>query len=681
MWTFKSALFLSVMLFLTNATPAQDVEFFSESPSKLKVRVVRVVEAFDGIPSSIMTLEVSNSSKYWAEPLEFLVPAKKRKDIKAHRIPRVHAPFFSRAGRAVAPGKKLRYVLSLPDAPKQIGKSKVKVTQASFFVGDPILLEPLKIGKIDHKAGENDMLGNKTTFSRVHLKNITGFPIEVIVQADFTFPKKGKGLVWFQLSPHEERLFTIDGLRTSMTEFPLFRGSRVKSLKLMDWSGLRSGNDTLGRDLLRKAYDERAVWPSKNFTFEAEYALIIQQYDWSKKERVTVKEVGRCISKGRFPEFKAKGGKVFDKHMTGALTLGHANRHFIAPTFEDWLNGGEVKLHVKQGDKYIVGVLHERKKALQNLYYWIEKNQIVQQARSPFSGPSILFENIMDGGEAVVSQETEQQIGQGPSPYDNVYRYKIKRVDGFAIPVEIFHEKKVNPKEQNTVVELKLSKIKVTGGPKQEQTEAAPQGELADLVRAAWNRGYRYPNRPMDVRGGFRIINPGNDFIWRGHKEVKGEFFMKGMSGYSWKDVEVTLDGDYTDEDDLALQETVRDRFGMFMGRDLSGRPSFEKQFAGAEFEQKGDKILVRNCPINQVQIRDGKITSYWIQSQRKLTWKNVRGMELLVRAEHGRESISFDRKEVDGVWLPINIIMKEVFQDWGPEQVNLIDLRVEPSK
>jgi hypothetical protein len=666
------------ILLCASAAGGQQVEFHHQAASRLKVKVVKVVDAIDGFPSALMTVELSNPTDYWAEPLEFLVPSKKRKDLKAHIIPRVEAPYYGRAGRAIAPGEKLRYVLSLPDEPKRIGKSKVKVTQASFFSGDPVAEAPIEIGEIDSVTEGANLVGEKIRFSRVMLRNTSDFTIDATLQAKFSYPKSGTALVRFRLNPKEQRRFTIQGPQISFSEWSDLRGSDVKSLELIDWSALRSTGPDPGVEILRAAYQARAAWPEKDFAYEAQYKVEIEQYDWNTRKRVKIVETGRCSSKGRFAQFEPDQGVVLDTAGQGQILLGHANRNFAQPDFEAWLEGGTVQLHTRQGQSAVVAVTYGWENAIRNRYYWIEDNQIVRQARYPFAGTSLVFENERNGSDLVVAQETAQDIRLGPTPYDHEYQFRYQRVDGQLIPVEMHQENRFNPEENNLVVHLKLSKIKLLGEPTERVADTAPTGELADRVRAAWDRGYRYPATAIRVRGSFVMSNGGNDLIWRGHKEVRGTFDMQGLRGSDWERCDVVLQGEYSEATDLALQETVRDRFGMYMGRDLSSWPSYEKQFAGASFEKKGSKILVKGSLITQLEIRKGRLEAYWMGDKRKLTWKQSNGFELLVRAQHGAESIRYQRREINGVWLPVKILMEDVFADWGPEQVILDDVQIE---
>jgi hypothetical protein len=661
-----------------SAAGSQQIEFQNEAASRLKVKVIKVVDAIDGFASALMTVEISNPTDYWAEPVEFLVPTKKRKDLKAHVIPRVEAPYYGRAGRAIAPGGKLRYVLSLPDEPKRIGKSKVKVTQASFFSGDPVAEAPVEIGEIDSVTEAANFVGEEIRFSRIMLRNTSEFTIDATLRAKFSYPKSGTALVRFRLNPKEQRRFTVQGPQVSFTEMSDLRGSDIKSIELIDWSALRGKDPDPGIEILRAAFLARAAWPTKDFAYEAQYKLEIEQYDWNTRKRVKIVESGRCTSKGRFAHFEPNQGIELDTAGQGQILLSQANRNLSHPDFESWLEGGTVQLHRRQGMTAVVAVTYGWENAIRNRYYWIVENQIVRQARYPFAGPSLVFENEREGAELVVAKETAQDIRLGPSPYDHEHQFRYQRIDGYLIPIEMQKENKFNPEENNLLVHLKLSKIKLLGAPEKVATAAVPTGKLADLVRAAWDRGYRYPSTPLRVAGNFVMTNDGRDLIWLGQKEVRGTFDMQGFRGNAWDRCDIVLQGKYSEATDLALQETVKDRFGMYMSRDLSARPSFEKQFTGARFEKKGSKILVHNNSITQLEIRKGKLEAYWEGSQRKLSWKKSAGVECLARAEHGAESIRYQRREINGVWFPVKILMEDVFPDWGPEEVTLDNLQIE---
>lgn len=674
---------LPIALLAAVAAPAaaQQPVFTPGDAGHLKVKVSKVEDSIDGLASALVTVTVANPTDSWAEPTEFLFKVKGVKDVKVQRAPRVEAPFHGRAGRAIPPQGKLDYVLAVPLEPKQVNKNGAEVLQASFFDGGALEEPPVEVGDIDEAASEQDLQGTVIRFSRVELKNTSPHVVDVVLRADFKQPRDGEALVRFRLQPHEQRRCTVEGPMLRFNGYADLRGSDLKSVELVDWSALRAGDEDPGRELLRAAFDAQARWPRKQFRYEAEYEVLVETWDWNARERVKYREEGRCTSEDGFATFMTGEGEQTQTGILGSMVLQEANFHLRDPDFESFLDGGTPVLHAVEGEFTIVGVTYPAGRASLDRWYWIADGLIVAQAHYPFAGEQRIYEREMVGGASAVKSVLHRDIAYGPSDWDNTLEVVHREVDGVVLPVEVKRARRFNPEENNEYVTVKLKQLRVLGAPRDPGVKPVPEGALADEVRAAWERAYRYDKLPVDLHGKFRMTNGGNDLVWQGVEEVSGTFHIVGFTGLGITDAKITLDGDLREELAYQLADVARDRFGMYMGRDLCGRKSFDEQFAGARFEKQGARIVVHDNLISGLEIRNGRLAVVELMTDRRLTWKKVDGVDLLTRAEmNAKERIEYDRELVDGLWLPVEVRMYDVFEDWGPEMVFLSELRVAPN-
>lgn len=461
-------------LILTALAPlrAQEPVFHQGDVSKLKVKVKKTSDSLDGEPSTLLIIEVKNPTEYWVEPLSFEVAIRKKRDRKTVVIPRVHAPFYGRAGRAVPPGGKLRFHLNVPETAKYITKSKTKVVDASFFSGEPPEEPPILVGDLEDAITEIDEVGGRTKYSHIHLENTSDFLVDAIFEADFSAPNHGTTLVHIRLEPQERGRFRVEGPYLGISPYPARRGSDLKKVELVDWSMRPVQKPDPGEALLREAFEKRVAWPIKEFQFTASYQMDIEQYDPKERERVKIQDSGQCISEGQFPRFLSRQGVEERLSSMGSIALGFAHQNLATPTYEEWLDEGVVRLHTQDGDLSVIGVMHTGERKGLTKYYWVNKGEIVRMASFPFSGPSVVYEYERLGDGWVVTKRSSEYLKAGPSENDHFYLFIYELVDGFAIPTEVHHEKRFSTSEQNVVVHVQLSDVKVEPIPEGKPEEA-----------------------------------------------------------------------------------------------------------------------------------------------------------------------------------------------------------------
>lgn len=461
----------AVLLMALAPLRAQEPVFHEGDPSKLKVKVTKATDSLDGEPSALLIIEVKNPTEFWVEPLSFEIAIKRRSERRTVIAPRVHAPFYGRAGRAVPPGGKLRYHLNVPEAAKYITKSKTKVVAASFFSGDPPEDSPILVGDLEKAITEVDAVGGRTKYSHIQLENTTDYLVEAILEADFSAPNHGTTLVHILLEPQERGRFRVEGPYLGISPYPARQGSDLKKVKLVDWSIRSVPTPDPGEALLREAFEKRMAWPIEEFKFTASYQMEIEQYDPKERERVKVEDSGQCISEGQFPRFLTDQGVDEILSSMGSIALGFAHQNLATPTYEEWLDEGVVRLHTQDGDLSVIGVMHTGEKKGLTKYYWVNKGDIVRVASFPFSGSSVMYEYERLGDHFVVTKRTTEDLKAGPGKNDRFYLFFYELVDGFAIPTEVHHEKRFSTSEQNVVVHVQLTDVKVEPIPEEEEGE------------------------------------------------------------------------------------------------------------------------------------------------------------------------------------------------------------------
>lgn len=674
-----------------------DVHFVQEKPSRLKVRVVRVQAGLSGVAIALAKVEVSNPTDVWAEPLAFSFEVKGTA-AQGVAAPRVAPPFGNRAGRAIPPRSSLDYWVNVAAAPKTIAKSGARVTDASFFESDAPKGEaheshpPATVGKLEELEPEVDFGGNRLAFQQVRLSNTSDRRVDLIFRADFKQPQRGPNLVHCTLEPHQVRDWTIEGATMEVPGFAHFRGSNLSGLELIDWSVLVEQEQEPAKERLRAAYEARAAWPSAKFRYGGRYQVVIERFNWDKNARERVVEEGTFKSEGMFAHFvpgpakraegRAGAGDAPMAEADGWILLNRASSGLTRKSFDEWLGDARVVRHRDVNGLEVVSVLRPNRAGVTPELYWIEDGQVVAEAISPraaFVAPR-WFELEAGATGTVMRLDRERRERQVAPAFPTTYEYEYTTVDGVPIPSKLRMELHVNPESMSTFVTLELFDVRLGGGKEAVELAPVPTGELADQVRAAWDRGYRHPLEPVTLRGSFTVKNAGNDALWRGHRKVQGTFRLAEFTGSGWGDWEITLDGKYAENVARELKGVVIDRFGMFLGRrDYAGRKSFDEIFAGASLEKRGSQIFVRGCAVEQLEIRRGRVEAHTERGTRyDHTWKKMGGTDVVVRYESSPESMLYKRIQLGDWWLTSDVTMKNVFEDWGPETVQWRDLVIE---
>ena len=206
----RIARFVHVGLATLASASAQEISFVDGDPSSLSCRVValernqKTSKKWSGFGTTI-TVEVRNRGTHSAEPVGFLVRAKKDRagdpvpDVRVARFP---GRVYGRAGRAVAPGEALRYAITSPHDFSKASKVTVEVTDASWFDGAAAPKPDVTVRGLTHErytfGNINPMNLRKATCS---LRNPLADTVDLAFRLTLSQPYEGAVLATTRLEP------------------------------------------------------------------------------------------------------------------------------------------------------------------------------------------------------------------------------------------------------------------------------------------------------------------------------------------------------------------------------------------------------------------------------------------------------------------------------------------------
>ena len=212
-----------------------------------------------------------------------------------------------------------------------------------------------------------------------------------------------------------------------------------------------------------------------------------------------------------------------------------------------------------------------------------------------------------------------------------------------------------------------------------------PTGELADELATVWDVFYRYPDPEVQITGAYRARNAGNDGVWGGVRDVKGDFDLAAFRGGFWRDAAVGFSGKARGDDQRAvLENAVLDRILMWSGRDLCRAAPFAEAFAGARLERDGDWITATGAAVQAVRLQGSRIAA--IRDGRGVEvsykWAEVAGQWVPTESSRGIERVAVEWKRVAGGWIwPAKVEFSDVFTregySWGPESLEFSKVEV----
>ncbi|MBL8900616.1 MAG: hypothetical protein JNM84_23495, partial [Planctomycetes bacterium] len=222
----------------------------------------------------------------------------------------------------------------------------------------------------------------------------------------------------------------------------------------------------------------------------------------------------------------------------------------------------------------------------------------------------------------------------------------------------------------------------------QREQPQVPTGPAAELLRRHWERLYRYPEGPCELRARFAAENPGTDYTWVGERKVSGSLVIHGFRGFrsrrsSWDDIDIALDGERASDRSAAIAFGFTDRLVMWKGRDPAALEDFDVLFRGAAitWDESAGRFSIAGSTVKSVHVKGERITALVFRGDglSRITWVEQDGRLLATKIQTGEETLTAQWKKVaDGWYLPVKVEFQRVFgRDWGPERYELTGLSI----
>ncbi len=671
------------LLAASSVAQAPEPQFVAGDVAALTCRVLdaRALEA----PFQVLTIEVANRGAVAAEPLTFRLelPAKKGEPQPTETFVRVQLPLVNRYGRPAPAGGKQTYQVptALPGKKAQV---TVRVVDASFYDGGVVSRPDLRIGAPVQVQGKS--LAGDFPVTQVKLHNPFDRDVDVLLAVTLQQPRDAVEVYGLRL-PANGAVDWMIAQRLGNRPFQDMSGGpgcAVKATKfdVIDWSLVAPSSDTAGTDLLRGPYEAWYRWPESGltlggsfvyrerrqkagsqtdyedfevrgrFTVAGDHQLTIDQEGDKANPRMAVTAALETVRRPDFTEL-AKTNRLVALSSDRVATEG-AGWTWQKDTRTASIGGGDTH---EYADLQVAG------------------GRIVSDGVG--NGPRTVWETMPMGGGWVVTRRHGTSIDE---------RFAYGDADGRIVPAVYTSTTKFGDKLYSSC-ELLLSDLCFDGV--QPIAPVAPAGDGAAALRAIWDAGMRYPTEPLALQAKFEVTNAGTDFVWAGHKRLRGTLSMKGV-GRRARDVDVALEGDLAPETKFALAAIVRDRLLMWYGRDFGDRPAFDEFFAGATIGAPGasGEFPVPNGRVTAVSTSGGLVRGWRVPGMvTKLTWKQVGDVQAVVRVDEangGPGARSQDRwdsatvitlAKVGDNLLPASITFERIFgRDWGPESIVLRD-------
>lgn len=219
-----------------------------------------------------------------------------------------------------------------------------------------------------------------------------------------------------------------------------------------------------------------------------------------------------------------------------------------------------------------------------------------------------------------------------------------------------------------------------------------PTGDGADALRAMWDAGYRLPVAPIEISARFELVNPGTDFVWQGHKRLRGTVKMRGI-GRHMQHADFEFEGELGVALQVELAAMVRDRWLMWYGRDFNDRITFDQFFGRAVIHAADERgrFAVENGPVHEVVTGNGLVRGWRGKGHTvDFTYQKFGDVQAVTRIdeqiggsdarsqERWQSSVAVTLTKVGEHLLPTKLKFERVFgRDWGPETFVLTDIKV----
>jgi len=651
---------------------------------ELSVRILDVAAVSKHFSGSLVTLEVKNDGATWVEPLAFELQPKGKVALPIH-VARVLPPVFGRAGRVLAPRKKERFVVQVRQSPNELAGAKAAVTMATVHTAATAALAADEVVEVGRERVEDVLDAERNqrlprTF--VPVRNLRDEPIDVTLRIEVTGRFPAEALVRERLAPRESRdlvvrelTFPIDDQGSSAST----SGAPTKKVALVDWSVVADDGAAFARAALEAAFATWVRAAPERFPVQAPFTAhgVLHGLFRQLGERFDVDEtvVGTITVRadGSFELLDADGAAIESPiEREVRATIERAVVHMARPTLDALPPDARIAL-LSAGARTDVQV-----DGAERLFGSKSARLVLADGRIVASGWLGEHDDALEVWAAATdSTPARWSVREVAStnPLQGWQRLSVRTARGADAGLLVRVERATEGKLLDDP-----TSVVVTFGSWSSAAEVAPlpapQGPLADVLRAAWDGFHRHPDPARTVRGSYTIVTPATDGVWLGRARVEGTFELSGMEGLFWRRSQTTVaDAKLAaDERDL-LVNAVEDRYLMWSGIDLCRRPRFDVDFAGASLAAGADGwILVERGPFEGVLVADGRVLALANTGggETRLRWVELDGALLPTQYVMGSVEARFEWANVgDGWFWPRRCDFIGNFgPDWGPEKL-----------
>ncbi|MBK9386755.1 MAG: hypothetical protein IPN34_18225 [Planctomycetes bacterium] len=641
------------------------------------------------LQSTLIELEVQNRGALACEPTLFSARWKNAGgEVQERLVERVPLPRVDRAGRSVPPQKKLAYWISVPS--EETLELEVALREALFHAKSPADRAPVIVGAVLETHAEHE--GERMQTCSIALENTLDVPVDVVLRARCSFPRDGDTLLTASLRAGAKGAFPFRAQPTMLgwnDGDPHFVGLRVSSVELVDWSARAPADAEAARELLLPAYRAWLRWeegrPPLRGRYRYEARSVYDPQHQSDEGSFTIDASGAISTSSTRGGSFALGpreleGALYDLLRLSADELARENALVRVAPLEVRIDGPGRGRRLRNPGEHETEGLGAEEAAL-------------RMPRPTFP--------ILRVHEGRICGERHDGAGEGDpwTPRSLASGYVIAersyaggaRTESYAydllgdLPVLLRYAYRARHANGETLQEkvLLLDRWELTVDEQREQPQV-PTGPAAELLRRHWERLYRYPEGPCDLRARFAAENPGTDDTWVGERKVSGSLVIHGFRGFrskrsSWDDLDIALDGERASDRSAAIAFGFTDRLVMWKGRDPAALEDFDVLFRGAAitWDESAGRFSITGSTVKSVHVKGERITALVFRGEglSRITWTEQDGRLLATKIQTGEETLSAQWKKVaDGWYLPVKVEFQRVFgRDWGPERYELL--------
>ena len=673
--------FLATVLGFSTPVASGDDElrprFLPGTPDVLEVDVV---DDKAGARTGVLSVEVRNRGRAWAEPLAFEVvlesTKKNSKLVQRHRLQRVPVPLAGRAGRAVRPGRTERWWLPRPFTGDEKVRWHVWVIAASFFDGPGFTECPATLGEL--------------VDSRAELKNQSQYPVRVLLRSP---AEDGRVRLFAEdLGPDEERRIGADARPAMMADLPQDLPpvhGELDELEIVDWSVLVDTRSEVGRNRLEAAWEVAARWAEPQPVLRGEVQYVMEGQSWSLPSDGFRGRASFALHPGDGVRLDSK--RELDDRERSALVygIGSAFAPLRRPDFATWARGREFQI---DGDEPL-RVFVPSTPGGNGAFSLLSIHEIVggRIVRSFSPGVDSRLEEVYrdvpaPDGRALRVFAEQAQVSFERRWLQQRSTWKHAFTDGLPWVQEYLEERFGFDNEPTGRLQLTIEEVRFEAA---RDRSAAPTGSGVDALRAAWEQGYRYPEG-MDVRARFTVSTPQKPSEWLSRRQTNGRVRFEGWRGGVPCCASFDVDVDRVrGEEAESLASIFQARTSIWCRQDPAGRRPFREVFAGAVIEPRPNRpglFDVEHREIREVRVRDGRVAAMALQDgrHREIDWAMRHGelVPIEVRERFGdrtsRVGLKWGKLEAQAS-EPVRLFPTELeiedwfYEGWGPETYQFV--------